>query len=84
MVEVLMRQHNMGDRTSGDLLRVAADSGRFDKRSAGVDEQRSRAALHQSDGDIAERQPAAMHAVGELLPGEMHQRTVAPGGGCRK
>ncbi len=84
VVEVLVRQHNMGDRTPGDLPRVALDSGRFGKRGACVDQQRSGAPLHQPDGDIAERQPTAMYAGGELLPREMHQRKIAPAEGCRK
>jgi len=84
MVEVLVRQHNMGDWDRGDVPNVALDCGSFGKRGAGIDQQCSGAAVHQPDGDIAERQPATMHAFGELLPGEMHQRTVAPGCVCRK
>ena len=52
---------------------VGVDRSRFRERGAGVDEQRSGAAPHQPDRDVAERQPAAMHAGGQLLPGEMHR-----------
>ena len=38
MVEVLVRQHNMGDRSSGELSDVLVDRGRFGQRCAGVDE----------------------------------------------
>ena len=55
MVEVLVRQDNMGDRASGKPPDVGVDRGRFGERGTGVDEQRSGTAPHQSDRDIAER-----------------------------
>ena len=46
--------------------------GRFGQRRAGVDQQRARRAVHQADGDVEERQTAAMNAVAQPFPGEVH------------
>ena len=82
MVEMLVCQHNMSNRTAGELAHVGIDRGRFDERGTGVDEQRPAAALDQPDRDIAERQATPMHARGQLFPGEVHRlkRNACEGG----
>ncbi len=77
MIEVLVRQHNMGYRVPRDPADVGVDRGRFDERRAGVDQQCSGSSPHQPDGDVTERQPAAVHATGEPFPGEMHTKNLA-------
>ena len=81
MIEVLVRQHDMSNGVSRNLASVGFDRGRFDERAAGVDEQRSDLAAHKPDRDVAERQATAMHAGGQLLPGEMHKEDGSRDGG---
>ena len=46
MVEVLVCQHNMSDRSPGKFADVAVDRGRFGERGTGIDEQRCGAAVN--------------------------------------
>lgn len=78
MVEVLVRQHNMRYRAPCDLPDIGVDRGGFDEGGAGVDDERSGAALHQADRDVAERQPATMHTAGQRLPVVMHKEEGNP------
>ena len=72
MIEVLVGQHHMRHTVAGDLLHIGVDRLRFGERGAGVDEQYSGTTLHQTDSDVEKRQPTTMHAVGQLLPVEVH------------
>src|SRR6185437_114784 len=72
MVEVFVSQHHVGHVAAGDLAHVVADCLRFSERRAGIHEQCSGAALHQTDSDVEEGQTAATHAVGQGIPVEMH------------
>lgn len=74
MVEMLVCQHNMRYLATSDLLDVGRDCCCFAEGGPGVDEQYSGAAPDQPNGDVTERQPAAMHAVGQALPVEVHNR----------
>lgn len=75
MIEVLVGQHHMSHPASGDLSHVGGDRLRFGQRGAGVDEQYPGTALHQTDSDVEEGQPATMHAIGQLHPVEVHTRS---------
>ena len=81
MIEMLVRQHDMGNRVSRNKADVGVDRSRFAEGRTGVDKQRSDLAAHKPDRDVAERQATAMHAGGQLLPGEMHKEDGSRDGG---
>ncbi|BCZ24343.1 hypothetical protein MTY59_41980 [Mycobacterium senriense] len=72
MVEVLVRQDNMVHRAPGEQPDVGVDRGRLGERGSGVDEQRPVTTANQPDGNVAQREPAAMHTAAQSFPGEMH------------
>jgi hypothetical protein len=55
VIEVFVGQHHMRHTVSGDLVHIGVDRGCFCQRGSGVDEQRARSALHQTDGDVEKR-----------------------------
>lgn len=81
---MLVRQHDMAHRPPGKPSDVGVDGGGLGQRGTRVDEQRSGAAAHQADCDVAEREPAAVHAAGQRFPAEMHTSNVAATRGLRR
>ncbi len=72
VVEVVVSEDHVGDRTAGDHRDILGDAGRFEKCCATVDEEYPRTPLHHADGDVEERQPAAVYARGQRLPVVVH------------
>lgn len=73
MIEVLVRQDNVADRSSGEPSDIGVDRGRLGQRAAGVDQQDPGTAQHQPDRDVTEREPTAVHGAGQSFPGEVHK-----------
>ena len=75
MVEVVVRQQNITNLATGERHDVLGDRPGLGQGRARVDEQDLAASVDKPDGDVTERQPAAEHALPELLPLEI-QRSV--------
>ena len=82
MVKVLVRQYDMPHRAPSDGIDIATNGGRLGQRRTGVHQQGPRIGLNQTDRDVQERQPAAMDAIGERFPIEVHSTTVMVRGPC--
>ena len=73
MVEVVVGHHQVIDRRSGKRPHIIADPRSLRKRCTAVDQQLRAGSAHQTDRDVEERQPTAVHRFRQRFPAVIHR-----------